>query len=435
MRKVIIYTCTSVFLIAMLSASAFAGTIYIKPDGTGDYPTIQTGLAAASPGDTVLVGCGTYYEHDITLTSGVCLKSETGLPDCVTIDAQGQGRAIACVDAGGGTVLEGFTVTGGRVASSGGGLALLNAPILIARCVFRQNHAEHGAACHVSRSNAQFENCSFLENAADVPGPNAYFAGGALYCYDCSPDLHSCEFIGNSAQTWGGAVFIYGPGASPQFIDCLFEDNLAGHLGGGVHVDAGATPTISSCVFRRNQGGSGGAIFAGTPCLTVERTLFERNSAGLGGAVYFSWGGSASSLTMCTLVSNSADEGGSVFVDATAGTPSMAQTIIVLGTKGLAISCGGGSTPTLTCCDLFGNPGGDWVGCIADQQGVNGNFSADPKFCDRHNGSFMLCENSPCAPGHHPQGADCGLIGAFGVGCGPTTVEYTTWGRIKTMFR
>ena len=102
---------------------------------------------------------------------------------------------------------------------------------------------------------------------------------------------------------------------------------------------------------------------------------------------------------------------------------------------GAAFYCSGGSSATLECSDLYGNAGGDWVGCIADQYGVNGNLSADPTFCDRNSGNFMLCENSPCAPGHHPQGEDCGLIGAFGVGCGPTAVEYTTWGRIKSMFR
>ena len=92
------------------------------------------------------------------------------------------------------------------------------------------------------------------------------------------------------------------------------------------------------------------------------------------------------------------------------------------------------ASATLACCDVYGNAGGDWIGCIADQYGTSGDFSAGPKFCDSNSGNFMLCENSPCASGHHPQGADCGLIGASGVGCGPTAVECTTWGRIKAVF-
>jgi hypothetical protein len=91
--------------------------------------------------------------------------------------------------------------------------------------------------------------------------------------------------------------------------------------------------------------------------------------------------------------------------------------------------------PTLTCCDLYENAGGDWVDFVAAQYGINGNFSADPVFCGRSTGNLMLSAVSPCVPGNHPDGADCGLIGALGVGCGPTAVHNTTWGRVKSMFR
>ena len=53
------------------------------------------------------------------------------------------------------------------------------------------------------------------------------------------------------------------------------------------------------------------------------------------------------------------------------------NTIIAFSTDGGAISCDD-LAPSLSCCDLFGNSGGDWVGCVAEQYGINGNFSADP---------------------------------------------------------
>ena len=45
-----------------------------------------------------------------------------------------------------------------------------------------------------------------------------------------------------------------------------------------------------------------------------------------------------------------------------------------------------------------------------------GNIEADPLFCDRV--EYLLQGDSPCLAGNHPDGIDCGTIGARGVGCG-----------------
>jgi len=71
---------------------------------------------------------------------------------------------------------------------------------------------------------------------------------------------------------------------------------------------------------------------------------------------------------------------------------------------------------TLTCCDLFGNQGGDYVGLIADQAGINGNISADPLFCDAANFNFTLDFDSPCLD------LPCVQMGAWPTGCPITEV-------------
>ncbi len=81
----------------------------------------------------------------------------------------------------------------------------------------------------------------------------------------------------------------------------------------------------------------------------------------------------------------------------------------------------------------LGNMGGDWVGWLEGQEGVNGKFdSADPFFCDWAGDDFTLRADSPCAGQNNPP---CGQIGAWGVGCeAPTPVERVSWGRIKAMY-
>jgi len=46
-----------------------------------------------------------------------------------------------------------------------------------------------------------------------------------------------------------------------------------------------------------------------------------------------------------------------------------------------------------------------------------------------------LQADSPCAPGNHPDGMDCGTIGALGVECGTVKAKAVTWGSVKALYR
>ena len=74
----------SAVLLLLLPLSLLAATIRVP----SQEPTIQAGLDAASSGDTVLVSCDTYCEHNLTMTSGVTLRGETGEPSCAIVDAE-----------------------------------------------------------------------------------------------------------------------------------------------------------------------------------------------------------------------------------------------------------------------------------------------------------------------------------------------------------
>jgi len=211
-------------------------------------------------------------------------------------------------------------------------------------------------------------------------------SAGGMYCVWSSPTLTGCTFSGNSALGGGGGMWCRG--ADPVLTDCTFSDNSANYRGGGLVCEYYTDATLISCTLVGNSAMEGGGMWVGP----------DRP---------FSY--SRATLTNC---------------------------IIAFSTAGRAMSFVE-SSGTLTCCDLYGNGGGDWVGYIADQYGINGNISEDPCFCLVANPDqpYALCINSPCAAENNPE---CGRIGAWAAACDdyePCPAEDASWGSIKAMFR
>jgi hypothetical protein len=439
--------CASKFSLAVGAAGlvlaavlpSHAVTIHVP----GDQPTIQAGIDAASSGDTVVVACGTYYEHDIIMKSGVYLTSETGLPDCVTIDAQQAGRVFYCEEVGDQTTFRGLTIANGLADGSdvdgcGGGICCIN-------------------------SQPSFTHLSFVGNEAT--GSAVDLGGGGLFLYDCSPTVTHCSFDGNIAGR-GAGVHCVGS-YRPVFTNCSFTDNAAPYTNGegaGIFIYYTYVPVLTDCVFTGNYASNTGGGYSGVYHSSTIMTdcVFIGNSAAMsgGGARFYS---SVPEVTGCAFINNSAPDGAAIHCDygvnvpITRGTfsgnssggqgatlscyrnshPVIDQTIMSFSpdAEGQPVYCDGICTVTLTCCDVYGNAGGDWVGCIADQSGINGNISQDPLFCGDLNTDepFAIDADSPCAPQNNP---GCGLIGYWGVGCvGSTVSKKTGWGAIKALYR
>jgi hypothetical protein len=100
----------------------------------------------------------------------------------------------------------------------------------------------------------------------------------------------------------------------------------------------------------------------------------------------------------CTIVGNSAPEG-SAFSCVGLSYLAMSRTIIAFQTGGSAAQCREGSCDSkFSFCDIFGNAGGDWVGCLAPLAGVEGNVSIDPRFRSADGEDFRLLPTSPLGP-------------------------------------
>ena len=389
-----------VFL-SILANAALAAIIHVP----SEQSTIQAGIVAASAGDTVLVACGTYYEHDITMKSGILLRSESGQADCVTIDAQSGGRVLRCTGISDQTRVEGFTLTGGFVMDYGN---------------------NSGGAVWCVCSSPTFSNVVFENN-------NAGFLGGGMFCeLSSSPTIQHCIFRGNDAGTGGGAACV--SGSEPTLTDVTFSQNW-GCMAAGMYC-RDSSPELRNVLFSNNQAWAtydynGGGIYCRNSSPVLTYVTFEDNRAEYGAALYCG-NGSNPTLLQVTISGNVSDANFAVYCDDSS--PVLENTIIAFNSTGQVISCVGSSSPLLTCCDIYGNAGGDWVGCIAGQYGVSGNISEDPLFCGELNPDepLSLRGDSPCAPGGN---SECGLIGAWGVGCEATLIGNATWGSIKAMYR
>jgi hypothetical protein len=155
---------------------------------------------------------------------------------------------------------------------------------------------------------------------------------------------------------------------------------------------------------------------------------FVGNVGGVGGAAVCNC---AVNIRRCTIKGNTGANGSGIHV-AEDGDVTVEQCIVSFGVNGPGVFCDEGAI-ALSCSDIYGNAGGDWVGCIADQLGADGNMSEDPCFCLD---SVYLGSGSSCLADNN----DCGvLIGARGEGCsdcgGEVPTSHVTWGEIKRGYR
>ena len=359
--------------------------------------------------NTATWGGGGLHTKDIegfTLTQSVFEDNVASTQAPVYQNSGGGGLLI---DSGSGIVVPpmisdcSFTRNQALGGNSGGGMN--GGRGVVERCVFTDNHADNSGGG--AGGGGRFQECVFESNTA-------LGGGGGL---SSGQEIIDCRFTNNHARN-GGGCWPAGLGLTggAAVSGCEFSGNSADLRGGGLYWTTGTTFAIQDSRFSHNFAASQGGgmwVFFGSPS-SVTGCTFEGNTASVAGAV--SIGGPAAAplvtFSSSTLVGNGASVGGGIFVSIPV---EITNTIIAFGTQGEALTCAGSGIGAMSCTDIFGNTGGNWTGCIADQLGINGNFSLNPLFCNFVGGDYTLAQASPCSPAHSPAG--CGLIGAYPVGC------------------
>jgi predicted outer membrane repeat protein len=251
---------------------------------------------------------------------------------------------------------------------------------------------------------------------------NADSQGRAFYCSDVDSTctLRGFTIMGGYDSNEGGGM--YCKDSSPVISDCTFLDNSADNLGGGLYCNT-SSPALDHCAFAGNAAWEAGAVCCDSSSAPSFRyCTFSGSEAGIYGSVLGIWNESSPNLTNCTIVDNAKLLGSVVVLCLSGSTPRLDNTIIAFNHAATFDCDGPGTAPELNCCDLYGNTV-DWSDlCILFQNGVNGNFSANPLFCDLENHDFHLDEASPCAP-FSPPDSTCDLIGAGPVACDAASVR------------
>ncbi len=426
MRVLMLTAC----LLSCSCISALAEILVVSPDGSGDFPTIQSAIDAAIDGDVIALTDGTFTgdgNRDIDYRGkSVTVRSQGGTPEACVIACEGSEADPHCGflfrhGEQAESVLSGVTVRGGLAVHPDHGGAVRcegGSSPAIESCVFSGNGGSAvgcGAGTFLALSG-----CRFTENEGTY--------GGAIYADRCALTLDRCRFTENEAASEGGAIFAYGTLA--KIMHSEFVGN-ASHSAAAASFHDQSEAYVIECLFEGNvSSSSGGALtfWISGPNL-VDRCTFVGNVAGHAGAALWSEKISTTHVRNCTFWGNASPDG-----TVLAGHQAlvMENSIVAFSTQGPGVASQE-DYAELACCDIFGNAGGDWVGGIAGQCGVDGNICKDPLFCDPANGDFHLDAASPCAP-FSPVNPECDLVGAWPVGCGGTQVTPTTWGGIKALY-
>lgn len=218
--------------------------------------------------------------------------------------------------------------------------------------------------------------------------------------------------------------------ASPVIRGNIIERNY-GPLGAGIGCHFGSAPLIEENLIWRNVVVSdccfpsrGGGVYADdTSPAVIRRNVIAYNRCMgqcLGGGVTAFVG----RIEGNTIVGNRADgPAGGVELPGD-GLELIGNIIAYNRSKEFADGIMVQRTAILACNDVWDNGEEDYWGAAAGES----DFSADPRFCGVPSPSeeqhellaaerFELRSDSPCLPGEHPYGSDCGLVGALTTGC------------------
>ena len=158
--------------------------------------------------------------------------------------------------------------------------------------------------CGVYANSPYFENLYFESNTA-------YDRGGGLFVNAINGKFNNLTFVGNYATTGGGAYMGYGTSDSSNSGNLIYNSRFINNTAryGGAGADIIANSTIRDCEFIGNVAPNyGGAVSMANS--NLDYNVFVNNSASFGGAVYTY----NSTIANSSFYNNNAPKGSAIFI-------------------------------------------------------------------------------------------------------------------------
>jgi parallel beta-helix repeat protein len=440
-----LFLATVILLCSISPESVSAKTWYIKADGTGDVPTIQAGVDTAAVGDTVLVAAGVYSDTtyvtvytapvpvNVHLYKNISLIGDTAPPG-VVIDGRYSATGIYVHDVDSTAVIQSLRIQRvdpyihcildiksriAEIETAQGGSGI-NSRYSSVRIVDNQL-VDLGYGVRIEGGAPVVRGNEFLRTSAgvSVTGPTTTeISGNQFHTFDVAVGGSECapRITGNLFQGDGNSCSgIYTHDATPHISGNRFETLEYD----AIYLSASRATIIANWI----QGAAWSAMyFLGCDSSRVEFNTLVGNTAGI--VIEQSFG--------VTIRNNTLDYGVEGITVLSASDPAICNNIC--SRIRYAMECVLGTSPTFACNNVF-DAYVRYTGC-GDQTGLNGNMAVDPEYCGiDDSGNYFLQADSPCAPGNHPDGYDCGLIGAYEINCGMVKATQKSWGGIKSLYR
>lgn len=332
-------------------------------DIPNDYPTIQEGIDAANPGETILVNPGTYVENinfngkNISVGSLYITTLDTSYISQTIIDGNASGSVVTFTsgeDAG--ALLSGFTIRNGDAAGSGGGgIYIAESSPGLDHLKVINNTAGLGGGIYLGASSSALDDIIISGNSGD---------GGGIACEEANPVMNNITISNNTAPHYGGALYCV---TSPAVIsNSFFENNEATNFGGAVFCWDTANISLENTIIRYNTAEHGGglSIFDSNPVLKGVTVAHNTGTKTGGGLSCTNSVPSFDNTDLCNVFLNKAAEGNDFFTDGLLDI--VLDTFSVMSSTDFYTSPLGNYTLTVsnakkeqTAADLFVSPDGD----------------------------------------------------------------------------